>query len=123
MASNEEIIRNLYAVAEKEPKRFRSLFTENGYWWDVAAGGNLAIVSRVRDAAVLGLDTIPCGVVSRSVVSNDATRACQAFLGSKRTSAELPFAHSVAVDAGNAAEMQITNADAVSSLPNATYNA
>jgi hypothetical protein len=30
MASNEEIIRNLYAVAEKEPKRFRSLFTENG---------------------------------------------------------------------------------------------
>ena len=38
MASNEEIIRNLYAVAEKEPKRFRSLFTENGYWWDVPAG-------------------------------------------------------------------------------------
>src|SRR5215213_8739474 len=38
MASNEEIIRNLYEVAEKEPKRFRSLFTENGYWWDVPAG-------------------------------------------------------------------------------------
>jgi hypothetical protein len=38
MASNEEIIRNLYWVAEKEPKRFRSLFTENGYWWDVPAG-------------------------------------------------------------------------------------
>jgi SnoaL-like domain len=38
MASNEEIIRSLYAVAEKEPKRFRSLFTENGYWWDVPAG-------------------------------------------------------------------------------------
>lgn len=38
MASNEEIIRNLYAVAEKEPKRFRSLFTANGYWWDVPAG-------------------------------------------------------------------------------------
>ena len=38
MPSNEEIIRNLYAVAEKEPKRFRSLFTENGYWWDVPAG-------------------------------------------------------------------------------------
>jgi predicted ester cyclase len=38
MASNEEIIRNLYGVAEKEPKRFRSLFTENGYWWDVPAG-------------------------------------------------------------------------------------
>src|SRR5437867_1638021 len=38
MASNEEIIRNLYAVAEKEPKRFRSLFTKNGYWWDVPAG-------------------------------------------------------------------------------------
>jgi hypothetical protein len=38
MASNEEIIRNLYAVAEKEPRRFRSLFTENGYWWDVASG-------------------------------------------------------------------------------------
>ena len=38
MASNEEIIRNLYAVAEREPKRFRSLFTENGYWWDVPAG-------------------------------------------------------------------------------------
>jgi len=39
MASNEEIIRNLYEVAEKGPKRFRSLFTENGYWWDVPAGG------------------------------------------------------------------------------------
>ena len=38
MASNEEIIRNLYRVAEKEPKRFRSLFTENGCWWDVPAG-------------------------------------------------------------------------------------
>ena len=38
MPSNEEIIRNLYAVAEREPKRFRSLFTENGYWWDVTAG-------------------------------------------------------------------------------------
>ena len=38
MASNEAIIRNLYAVAEKEPKRFRSLFTKNGYWWDVPAG-------------------------------------------------------------------------------------
>ena len=36
--SNERVIRNLYAVAEKEPKRFRSLFTENGYWWDVPAG-------------------------------------------------------------------------------------
>jgi hypothetical protein len=31
MASNEETIRDLYAVAEKETKRFRSLFTENGY--------------------------------------------------------------------------------------------
>jgi hypothetical protein len=30
MASNEEIIRNLYVVAEKEPKKFRSLFTETG---------------------------------------------------------------------------------------------
>lgn len=38
MASPEETIRNLYAVAEKDPKRFRSLFTENGYWWDVPAG-------------------------------------------------------------------------------------
>ena len=38
IASNEEIIRKLYAVAEKEPKKFRSLFTENGYWWDVPAG-------------------------------------------------------------------------------------
>ncbi|MDB5217183.1 MAG: hypothetical protein JWO86_5110 [Myxococcaceae bacterium] len=38
MASNEEIVRNLYEVAEKEPKRFRSLFTENGYWWDVPGG-------------------------------------------------------------------------------------
>ena len=37
MASNEEIVRDLYAVAEKEPKRFRSLFTQNGYWWDVPA--------------------------------------------------------------------------------------
>ena len=41
MASNEEIIRNLYAVAEKDPKRFRSLFTENGYWWDVPAGSHI----------------------------------------------------------------------------------
>src|SRR5439155_25717553 len=39
MPSNEEIIRNPYAVAEKEPKRFRSLFTETGYWWDVPDGG------------------------------------------------------------------------------------
>src|SRR5438876_11144800 len=38
MPSNDDIIRNLYAVAEKEPKRFRALFTENGYWWDVPAG-------------------------------------------------------------------------------------
>ena len=38
MASNEEIIRNLYVVAETEPQKFRSLFTENGYWWDVASG-------------------------------------------------------------------------------------
>jgi predicted ester cyclase len=38
MASNEEIIRNLYVVAEKEPQKFRSLFTEKGYWWDVPAG-------------------------------------------------------------------------------------
>ena len=29
MASNEEIILNLYRVAEEEPKRFRSLFTAN----------------------------------------------------------------------------------------------
>ena len=28
----------MYAVAEKAPKKFRSLFTENGYWWDVPAG-------------------------------------------------------------------------------------
>jgi predicted ester cyclase len=38
MASNEAVIRNLYAVAEEAPKRFRSLFTANGYWWDVPAG-------------------------------------------------------------------------------------
>jgi len=38
MASNEEIIRKLYEVAETEPKRFRPLFTEKGYWWDVPAG-------------------------------------------------------------------------------------
>jgi predicted ester cyclase len=38
MAPNEEIIRKLYEVAETEPKRFRSLFTEKGYWWDVPAG-------------------------------------------------------------------------------------
>ena len=38
VASHEEIIRNLYAVAEKAPKTFRSLFTKNGYWWDVPAG-------------------------------------------------------------------------------------
>jgi hypothetical protein len=38
VASNEETIRNLYVVAEKEPKKFRSLFTQNGYRWDVPAG-------------------------------------------------------------------------------------
>jgi hypothetical protein len=38
MASNEEIIRKLYEVAEAAPKKFRSLFTEKGYWWDVPAG-------------------------------------------------------------------------------------
>ena len=38
MASHQETIRNLYAVAEKEPKKFRSLFTHDGYWWDVPAG-------------------------------------------------------------------------------------
>ena len=38
VASNEGIIRNLYVVAENEPKKFRSLFTANGYWWDVPAG-------------------------------------------------------------------------------------
>ena len=37
-ASNDGTIRHLYAVAEKEPKKFRSLFTENGYWWDVPGG-------------------------------------------------------------------------------------
>ena len=42
MASNEEIIRNLYLVAEKEPKRFRSLFTENGYWWTSLPESNTA---------------------------------------------------------------------------------
>ena len=55
MASNEEIIRNLYAVAEKAPKRFRSLFTENGYWWDVPAGVKYHgdEVARAADAAGL----------------------------------------------------------------------
>jgi hypothetical protein len=38
MAAHEEIIRNFYEVAEKEPERFRSLFTEHGCWWDVPAG-------------------------------------------------------------------------------------
>jgi len=38
MAANEVIIRKLYEIAETEPKRFRSLFTEKGYWWDVPAG-------------------------------------------------------------------------------------
>jgi len=48
MASNEEIIRDLYVVAEKEPKRFRSRFTQNGYWWDVPAGVKYHALIRMR---------------------------------------------------------------------------
>lgn len=37
--TNEEIIRNLYQVAEtQDPKKFRDLFTEDGYFYDVSAG-------------------------------------------------------------------------------------
>ncbi|GAB3572976.1 nuclear transport factor 2 family protein [Hymenobacter daeguensis] len=37
--TNEEVIRNLYAVAElQDPKQFRDLFTEDGYFYDVSAG-------------------------------------------------------------------------------------
>lgn len=37
--TNEEVIRNLYAVAEtQDPKKFRDLFTEDGYFYDVSAG-------------------------------------------------------------------------------------
>ena len=38
MASNEEIIRALYVVAREGTQEVPSLFTQNGYWWDVPAG-------------------------------------------------------------------------------------
>lgn len=41
MPSNEDVIRSLYAFAEgdgRDTARFVSLFTEDGYFWDVAAG-------------------------------------------------------------------------------------
>jgi ketosteroid isomerase-like protein len=37
--TSEEVIRNLYEVAElQDPKKFRALFTEDGYFYDVSAG-------------------------------------------------------------------------------------
>ena len=40
-SKNEEIIRNLYAVAERQDaKAFADLFTEDGHFWDVSAGIN-----------------------------------------------------------------------------------
>lgn len=41
MPTNEEIIRTLYAVAEagsRDTAKFISLFSEDGYFWDVPAG-------------------------------------------------------------------------------------
>lgn len=38
-SENEKFIRSLYAVAEtKDSKLFTSLFTEDGYFYDVSAG-------------------------------------------------------------------------------------
>jgi ketosteroid isomerase-like protein len=40
-SKNEELIRKVYAVAEKrDAKGFASLFTEDGHFWDVSAGVN-----------------------------------------------------------------------------------
>jgi ketosteroid isomerase-like protein len=40
-SENEEIIRGLYEVAEKQDsKAFADLFTEDGHFWDVSAGMN-----------------------------------------------------------------------------------
>lgn len=37
--TNEQLIRHLYEVAEKQdPELFTSLFTPDGYFWDVSAG-------------------------------------------------------------------------------------
>lgn len=39
MTENERLIRELYDVAEvKDSERFVSLFTDDGYFWDVSAG-------------------------------------------------------------------------------------
>ncbi len=41
MPTNEEVIRELYAAAEanaKDTAKFVSMFTEDGYFWDVSAG-------------------------------------------------------------------------------------
>lgn len=38
-SENEKFIRSLYAVAEtQDAKKFTSLFTDDGYFWDVSAG-------------------------------------------------------------------------------------
>jgi hypothetical protein len=38
-SKNEELIRKVYATAERQDsKAFASLFTEDGYFWDVSAG-------------------------------------------------------------------------------------
>ena len=40
-SKNEELIREVYAIAEKkDSKGFASLFTEDGHFWDVSAGVN-----------------------------------------------------------------------------------
>jgi len=39
ISTNEEVIREVYRTAEvKDTKAFVSLFTDNGYFWDVSAG-------------------------------------------------------------------------------------
>ena len=39
ISTNEEVIRELYRTAEvRDTKAFVSLFTDNGYFWDVSAG-------------------------------------------------------------------------------------
>ncbi len=38
MPDNEQIIRNFYKVAEEDISRFSSLFTDDGYFYDVSSG-------------------------------------------------------------------------------------
>ena len=79
MASNEEIIRNLYAVAEKEPKRFRSLFTKNGYWWDVPAGAKYRgdEVARAADIYSAAFRTCTANSPSCTLTVTSSSLSCR----------------------------------------------